>query len=249
MTAAAAPDVLVLEFAGLPPDAHFDAALTGLPSHRLTRVDPVVAQTADLLSIQAQARAVFDSLPRPPRLILAHCTAATLGLHVAALGAAGPDEPRVALFDPARVWMHDLRTDFANLSRQLSADPEPALARIGATDLDGAGAAAEYCAALAGSSATLVTAYGGDRDAEQLVGQLVSRYCGWLRYLGAAMDSQPVDNWFPVAVVTSDDAERGRLPALLDRPDRVRAREVAVPGGSLLAHHSVLDLVQELVPA
>jgi hypothetical protein len=249
MTAGAAPDVLVLEFTGLSPDAHFDAVLSGLPSQRLARVDPVTLQAARFLSIGQQARAVSDSLARPPRLILAHCTAAALGRPGAARGAAGRDEPQVALFDPARVWPHDLRTDFAKLSRQLSADPEPALARIDAADLDGPGAAAEYCAALESSSASLVTAYGGDRDAEQLVGQLVSRYCGWLRYLGAAMDSGPVDNRFPVTVVTSEDAEQGQLAALLEQPGQAQARPVAVPGISLLAHPGVIDLVADLMPA
>jgi hypothetical protein len=247
--AATAPDVLVLEFAGLAPDAHFDTALAGLAPGRLIRIDPVILQARGSLPIPEQARAVRESLPGPPRLILAHCTAATLGLHIAALATSDVDQPQVALFDPARAWMADLRTDFATLARQLSADPEPALARVAAVESGGAAAAAEFCAALADSSATLVQAYGGDLDAEQLVGQLISRYSGWLRYLGAALDSGAVDNWFPVSVLRSTDAEQGRLPALLKHPERVHSRELPVPGGSLLSDRGVIELVHELALA
>jgi hypothetical protein len=236
--------VLVLEFTGLGPQAHFDAIIETARLEPLVRVDPAAGQQGGARSIEEQAQLLRRQIGSAPRLILGHCSAASLALQVALAcrpEASGADEPQVLLFDPVRSDLAELRAEFGQLAGRLNADPELAMQQLG-NPSSGAAGATTCGERLMALREPLVLEYGGDQEAEDLVGQLLRRYLGWLRYLAAVIDGPPVHNRFPVSVLTSSAAEVD-LAALVTDQSSVELHQVATTAGALLTDGWVVDYV------
>ncbi|MGI8664454.1 MAG: hypothetical protein ACR2N4_00215 [Jatrophihabitans sp.] len=228
--------VLVLEFTGLGPQAQFDAITEAIGAPALIRIDPVTGQRASFCTIEQQASAIQRQLAVEPVLILAQCSAARLALQLGRqLAETTPDRataPQVILFDPIGIDQDGLREEFGLLAGRLDADPEQAIAQLG-DQPTGAAAAARCCELLAALRVPLVQAYGDDQDAEELVDQLISRYAGWLRYLGAVIDCGPVAHPFPVSVLASAGASINLAGLLVGHLDIETAQLTATAGGLL----------------
>ena len=229
--------ILALEFAGLGPQAHFDAMTAVAGSASLIRLDPITGQRDRARTLDEQAQAIRRQLGETsPRLVLAHCTAAALALRLAALSGGST---HAVLFDPARTGLGELRTEFELLAGRLGAELS-----AGQHDAQPSGtvAAAEYCRQLADLRQPLVADYGGDAEAEDLVEQLLLRYSCWLRYLGSVVDAAPVANRFPVSTLVSADTEID-LAGLLTDPGGVEVHRLAVTAGALLTDAWSIDFV------
>jgi hypothetical protein len=218
--------VLAFEFYGVSESADFafldELAATG----RVRRVDPVNDHLETQLSLAAQARVHVQALPTPPALVIAYCSCAALGAHVAALC-----EARLLLVDPDAVTDQGVRREFELLCRRLGAEPPSAQEHQRQWEL-----------AFAASREPLAKLYGGDWKAFEMVDDLFDRYRAWLRFMDACATAGPAAPKNAVTVIARKPLTD--LAALLAQPEDIRLRRVESDSATLDAPE-----IQELVLA
>ncbi|MDX2547623.1 alpha/beta fold hydrolase [Streptomyces sp. WI04-05B] len=225
--------VLALEFPGTGTGDSTDFAFLAeaVGRHCLRRVDPLVFHTGPPRSLADQARELASETPR---LVLAHCSAAALGLRVAGLSGVP-----LILVDPDPVAEDYLRQEFAVLFRRLGHDPDPVL------DLAGFSTGEELTgyleSALFGVADTLAEEYGGDDEARVLARDLLGRYRAWLRFLGASTGACPAYPDVRVTIVAGKPLPP--LTTLLVDPGSALIHHVPVEPGGTLDSPEIRDLL------
>jgi hypothetical protein len=222
--------VLAFEFHGVSETADFAFLAGPTRAGRVRRVDPVNDHLEAQLSVVAQARLHVRALPTPPELVIAYCSCAALGAHVATLC-----EARLLLVDPDAMTDEAVRREFELLCRRLGTEPP------------GAESAADepqrqWEQALAASRERLAEVHGGDRQAFEMVDDLFDRYRAWLRFIDACATAAPAAPKNAVTVIARKPLTD--LAALLARPEDVRLRRVESDLSTLDAPQ-----IQELVLA
>jgi hypothetical protein len=200
--------VLAFEFYGVSESADFAFLDELTAAGRVRRVDPVNDHLEAQLSLAAQARLHVQALPTPPELVIAYCSCAALGAHVAALC-----EARLLLVDPDAVTDQAVRREFELLCRRLGTEPPSAEEPQRQWEL-----------ALAASRGRLAEVYGGDRKAFEMVDDLFDRYRAWLRFIDACATAAPAAPKKEVTVIARKPLTD--LAALLAQPEDIRLRRV-----------------------
>jgi hypothetical protein len=222
--------VLAFEFHGVSETADFAFLAEATRAGRVRRVDPVNDHIEAQLPLMSQARMHVRALPAPPELVIAYCSCAALGAHVAALC-----EARLLLVDPDAMTGEAVRREFELLCRRLGTEP-PAV-ESGAGEPQG-----QWEQALAASRGRLAEVHGGDLEAFEMVDDLFDRYRAWLRFIDACAASAPVAPKNAVTVIVRKPLTN--LAALLARPADVLLRRVESDSATLDAPR-----IQELVLA
>jgi hypothetical protein len=218
--------VLAFEFYGVSESADFAFLDELTATGRVCRVDPVNDHLETQLSLAAQARAHVRALPTSPGLVIAYCSCAALGAHVAALC-----EARLLLVDPDAVTCQGVRREFELLCRRLGAEPPSTQEHQ-----------REWELAFAASREPLAKLHGGDRKAFEMVDDVFDRYRAWLRFMDACATAAPAAPKNAVTVIARKPLTD--LAALLAQPDKIRLRRVESESATLDAPE-----IQELVLA
>jgi hypothetical protein len=192
--------VLALEFRGVRENADF-GFLDGV-----TRVDPIAGHTAGPLTVRRQAEQLASTAVD---LVLAYCSCAAVGAHVAALSGA-----RLVLIDPDVVTHAAVRRDFEHLCASLGANP-----------------GGSWEDAFASVRDDLAAVHGSDEEAYEMVDDIIDRYLAWLRFLDASVRA-------PVAELSGEvEVIAGRplpdLGKLLGDPGRAAVTTVVPRAGTL----------------
>lgn len=222
--------VLAFEFHGVRETADFAFLAEQTRAGRVRRVDPVNDHLEAQLSLMAQARLNVRALPAPPELVVAYCSCAALGAHVAALC-----EARLLLVDPDAMTDDAVRQEFEVLCRRLGTEPPAAESAAEEPQR-------QWEQALAASRGRLAAVHGGDREAFEMVDDLFDRYRAWLRFIDACATAAPAAPKKAVTVIVRRPLTD--LAALLARPEDVRLRRVESGSATLDAPQ-----IQELVLA
>jgi hypothetical protein len=218
--------VLAFEFHGVSETADFAFLAEPTAAGRVRRVDPVNDHLGAQLSLAAQARLHVRARPTPPELVIAYCSCAALGAHVAALC-----EASLLLVDPEAMTEQAVRREFELLCRRLGTAPPSAGEPQRQWEL-----------ALAASRGPLAEVHGGDREAFEMVDDLFDRYRAWLRFIDACATAAPAAPKKEVTVIARKPLTC--LAALLDQPEGIRLRRVESDSATLDAPQ-----IQELVLA
>jgi hypothetical protein len=192
--------VLALEFRGVREAADF-GFLAGV-----RRVDPIGGHVAAALTIRQQAEQLAD---QRLDLVLAYCSCAALGAHVAELSAAG-----LVLIDPDVVTHAAVKQDFTHLCSLLGAVPD-----------------GDWDSAFASVRDDLAEAHGGDDQAYEMVDDLFDRYRAWLRFLDASASAQTATPPGEITVIAGKPLPE--LGKLVGDSTRVRITRVAADAGTL----------------
>jgi hypothetical protein len=227
---AATGRVLAFEFHGVSETADFSFLAEPTRTGRVRRVDPVNDHLQGQLSLMAQARLHVRALPAPPELVIAYCSCAALGAHVAALC-----EARLLLVDPDAMTDVAVRREFELLCRRLGTEPPTA-------ESDAREPQRQWEQALAASRGRLAQVHGGDQEAFEMVDDLFDRYRAWLRFIDACATAAPAAPNNAVTVIMRKPLTN--LAALLARPQDVRLHRVESDSTTLDAPR-----IQELVLA
>lgn len=210
--------VLALEFRGVRETADFGFL------DEVTRVDPISGHGGAPLTVRAQA----EQLARDRvGLVLAYCSCAALGAHVAELARA-----RLVLIDPDAVARDSVWRDFARLCSAIGAHP-PATA-----------AQDDWETVFSTVREDLAQANGGDDLAYEMVDDLFARYRAWLRFLAASASAPPAAPAGEVTVIAGRPLPD--LGLLLRDPARARLTRVS-PSGSTLAWPAVRERLRREV--
>lgn len=220
--------VLAFEFHGVNETADFAFLAGPATAGRVRRVDPVNDHLEAQLSLTAEARLHLGVMPTPPELIIAYCSCAALGAHVAALC-----EARLLLVDPDAITDEAVRRGFELLCRRLGTEPPES-----ATEEP----QRQWEQALAASRERLAELHGGDGEAFEMVDDLFDRYRAWLRFMDACATAAPAAPKNDVTVIVRKPLTD--LAALLARPEDIRVQRVESDSATLDAPR-----IQELVLA
>jgi hypothetical protein len=218
--------VLAFEFYGVTESADFAFLDEMTAAGRVRRVDPINDHLKTQLSLAAQARVHVRALPTPPELVIAYCSCAALGAHVAALCQA-----RLLLVDPDAVTGQAVRREFELMCQRLGTEPPPAEEQQRQWEL-----------AFTASRVPLAELYGGNRKAFEMVDDLFDRYRAWLRFIDACATAAPAAPKNVVTVIARKPLTD--LAALLAKPEDIRLRRVESASATLDAPQ-----IQELVLA
>lgn len=222
--------VLAFEFRGVRERADFAFLAEPVSAGLVRRVDPVNDHREAQLSVMAQAGLHVRALATPPGLVIAYCSCAALGAHVAALC-----EARLLLVDPDAMTDEAVRREFEHLCRRLGTEPPAAESAAEEPQR-------QWEQALAASRERLAALQGGDQEAFEIVDDLFDRYRAWLRFIDACATAAPAAPKNAVTVVVRKPLTN--LAALLVRPEDVRLRRVESDSATLDAPQ-----IQELVLA
>ncbi len=195
--------VLALEFRAVRETADFGFLATEFP---LNRLDPIGRHVAGPLTVRRQAAELAAG---KPGTVLAYCSCAALGAHIAELSGAD-----LVLIDADAVTPEAVRRDVTAVCASLGAPP--------ADDVE---------IAFAAVRDELAAVHGADDQAFEMVDELFGRYRAWLRFLAAAAAAEPAAPAGEVTVIAGK-----RLPALenlLADPDRARVRRFTPEQGTL----------------
>jgi hypothetical protein len=212
--------IVVADFALFSADLTLGSVLAGHSrSHLVLRVDAV----SDLSRVhgycplndlaQGYANALMEFNGRLG-LIAAHCSAATLAMHLAAtMTSLGHSPPAVALVAPTWPTLADVRREFVELRHALHA-PQDSGSEIRLGD-DPARELARLDEVLTADVAAMCNSQGLDADEREIITeQLAARYRAWLGFLLASAQSGPVRPHGDVRILVGR-AGSGPLPANL----------------------------------
>lgn len=239
--------VQILEFTGLPADQKFDRLLEQVEPERLERMDPLKAAGGASHEVPELALRLRDrATSGPPRFLLAYCTAAPLALHLAAAWQnGGAEPPHTVLFDPDPGSSTYLRQEFTTLCGNLGVDPAAALSR--SARAEGDTLLALLCEDLRGFRETLTESYGGDAEADELVGHLLGRYDHWLAFLAAGMAAGPARVTGAVSVVTGAGKPLPALDRMLADPSVATVHPCATQGSPLLVSDAAAATLRRIL--
>jgi hypothetical protein len=221
--------VLALEFHGVRETADFSFLTEGAGADRIRRVDPVADHVTARLTVATQARLHVRALASPPELVIAYCSCAALGAHIAGMCGA-----QLVLVDPDALTGRDVRRAFEDLCRTLDYGAPDAEDPVFVTCDE------QWEAVLGRCRGRLAAAYGGDEQAYEMVDDVFGRYRGWLRFMDACANSEPADPQGEVTVIARRSLTN--LTALLVHPELVRLHRVETRTATLDAPE-----IQELV--